>query len=499
MSYRNLLLVFAAAKIGLHLATATEYGYFRDELYYLACSEHLDLGYVDHPSLSILVLRASRTLLGDSLPAIRIVPALAGAVSLVLVGLMTRELGGGRYACALALTAAFVAPAYLSVSQYYSMNALDVMAWAVVAYLFIRMARGEERLWLAVGLALTLGLANKISVLWLGAGLAVGLTATRERRWLLTPGPWLAAGVALMGLAPYLVWQISHGWPTLEFMQVATTEKMREVAPLEFLLGQVEMMHPLTAPLWISGLLFYLAAPGGRRFRLLGFVYLSVFTILVSAGTSRSGYLAPAYTWLLPAGAVVVESWLSSRWARTALVFILILGGAVLAPFTIPLLPVDAYLRYARALGQEPSTEERKELGALSQHYADMHGWEDIVRKIARVWASLPEDERSRVGILAPDYGIAGAIDRFGEDLGLPRASSGHNNYWYWGPTGGNVWIVIGGSEAGLGARFDQVTLALDALDCGYCMPYESQRSVWIARGLKTSLADFWRGVRHFD
>ena len=160
---------------------------------------------------------------------------------------------------------------------------------------------------------------------------------------------------------------------------------------------------------------------------------------------------------------------------------------------------MSTYVRYARALGQEPSTEERKELGALSQHYADMHGWEDIVRKVARVWASLPEDERSDVGILAPDYGIAGAIDLFGEDVGLPKSSSGHNNYWFWGPTGRNVWIVIGGSEAGLRARFDQVTRLLDALDCGYCMPYESQRSVWICRGMKTSLEDFWRGVRHFD
>lgn len=496
--------LFALAKLVLHLATSSGYGYFRDELYYLACTEHLAAGYVDHPPLSVFALWVVRHGLGDSLLAVRLVPALLGAATVGLVGLMAKELGGGRRAAALAMTATLVAPQYLALHHIYSMNAFDILFWAVAAYLVIRLINGASpRLWLLLGVVLGLGLLNKISVLWLGAGLLVGIVATPARRWLATPWPWLSGGLATVLFSPYVVWQLRHGWPTLEFMRNATGEKMLEVTPLDFLAGQVFGMHPFTAPLWLGGLAYLFLHPAGKRYRLLGWTYLTVFLILALAGSSRVSYLAPAYTWLFAAGGVTAERLLARPrlgWLRPAAVAVLLVVGAVAAPLALPLLPVETFIRYARALGREPETEERKELGALGQFYADMHGWEEIVAAVAAAHRRLSPAEQAAARVFTPDYGVGGAVDLLGRRQGLPPAIGGHNNYWLWGPRGwdGRVLIVVGGDEEELRpqfARLERVT----TIECGYCMSYENHRPVWIARGLRPPVAAVWPEVKHYD
>ncbi|HYS05632.1 MAG TPA: glycosyltransferase family 39 protein [Candidatus Dormibacteraeota bacterium] len=504
MSRLRLIGLFALAKLLLHLATSTGYGYFRDELYYLACTEHLAPGYVDHPSLSILFLWAVRHLLGDSRPALRLLPAVLGAATVALAGLMARALGGGRWAVALAMTGALVAPEYLALDHFYSMNAFDIVFWALAAFLLIRLIDGADpRLWLLLGLVLGLGLANKISVLWLGAGLLAGLVATPQRRWLATRWTWLCGAIALVLFSPYLFWQVRHGWPTLEFIHNATTDKMVAVAPLDFLIGQIRMVHPLTLPLWMGGLAWLFLHADGKRHYLLGWIYLTVFSILVLSGSSRSGYLAPAYTWLFAAGGVAGERLLDRKhlaWLRPVAVVLLIVAGAVTAPLALPLLPVDTYIRYSRALGERPSTEERKELGELGQFYADMQGWDAIVGTIADVYRPLPAQDATAARIFAPDYGVAGALDLLGRRQGLPQAISAHNNYWLWGPRGwdGRVLIVVGGEEDRLGDRFEAVERAA-TIDCGRCMPYENGRPVWVCRGLRAPVAETWAQIKHYD
>ena len=499
-----IITLFALAKLLLHLATSPGYGYFRDEFYYLACADHLAPGYVDHPPLSIFLLWAVRHALGDSLFALRLLPAVLGAATVALVGLMARALGGGGWAAALAMTGALVAPEYLALNHFYSMNAFDTFFWALAAYLLILLIRGAgPRLWLLLGLVLGLGLANKISVLWLGGGLLVGILASAERRWLATPWPWLCGGVAAALFAPYVLWEVRHGWPTLEFIHNATTEKMADVAPLGFLVGQIRAMHPFTLPLWLGGLAWLLFHPTGKKYRLLGWMYLTVFVILALSGTSRSGYLAPAYTWLFAAGGAGGERLLERPRLvrlRPAVVAILLAGGVVAAPLALPLLPVETYIRYARVLGERPSTEERKELGDLGQFYADMHGWVAIVGTVAEVYRRLPPADAAAARIFAPDYGVAGAVDLLGRRQGLPPAISGHNNYWLWGPGDwdGRVLIVVGSSEERLRVLFATVE-RVATIDCGRCMPYENRRPIWVCRGLREPVADVWARVKHYD
>jgi hypothetical protein len=459
---------------------------------------------VDHPPLSVFVLAAVRAVLGDSRFAVRLVPALLGAGTVALVGLMARRLGGARWAMALAMTGALVAPEYLALDHFYSMNAFDIAFWALAAYVVIRLAQEPTTgRWCVLGVVLGLGLLNKISVLWLGAGLLVGLLATPLRQSLRTPGPWLAGLIAAALSSPYVLWEVANGWPTREFIRNATTEKMVAVSPLAFVRGQVDMMLPFTLPLWLGGLAWLYAGRGERAGRALAWTYVTVAVILVASGSSRAGYLAPAYTWLFAAGGVAAERLLSGTrvaWLLPAYGGLLLLTGAAIAPLALPVLPVGTYIRYARALGEAPSTEERKELGELGQFYADMHGWESIVATVAEAHAKLAPDEATAARVFAPDYGVAGAIDLLGRRQGLPAAISGHNNYWLWGPRGwdGGVLIVVGGREERLRGLFAQVE-RVGTTACGRCMPYENGRPVWIARRLRPSVAQLWGQVKHYD
>jgi 4-amino-4-deoxy-L-arabinose transferase-like glycosyltransferase len=496
--------LFASAKLALHLATASGYGYFRDEFYYLACADHPAAGYVDHPPLSVLWLWLVRALVGDSRFALRLTPALLGAATVALVGLMARRMGGGRWAQALAMTGALVAPQYLALDHFYSMNAFDVFFWTLAAWLVLRVLESPTTgHWTLLGVALGLGLQNKISVLWMGAGLAVGLLATRERRFLRTPGPWVAGAIAVALFAPHVAWQIANGWPTREFIHNAQAQKMTQVPPLQFLVGQIMTMSPFTLPLWLTGLAWLFRGDAGRPYRLLGWTYLTAFAILLTSGASRVGYLSPAYTWLFAAGGVALESWLAGRhlaWLRPAFAALLLATGVAIAPLALPTLPVEAYIGYARALGQSPETEERKALGALPQFYADMHGWDAIVDAVAGAHATLTPDERTAARVFGGDYGVAGAVDLLGRRRGLPRAISGHNNYWLWGPDGwdGRVAIVVGGREEQVRAAFESVERA-GTTACGYCMPYENGLPVWIGRGSKQPVAEVWPRLKHYE
>lgn len=497
---KALLVALPAAKLLLQLATLPGYGFFRDEFYYAACSERLAFGYVDHPPLSVLVLRVVRALLGDSIWALRLVPALAGAATVLVVGLIARRLGGGPAAQAVAMVAAIAAPAYLAANHYYSMNSLDLLLWAVAAYLLSGLLQNSTpRRWLLLGLVLGLGLQNKVSVLWLGFGIAVGLLLTPRRRELLTRWPWAAGLVALLIFLPHLLWQHANGWPTLEFIRNATQQKMVAVALGSFLRSQVWVMNPGAAPFWLAGLFWLLVSERGRPFRLLGWVYVAVAALLALSGSSRPGYLAPAYTWLFAAGGVVLEQ-LGRRWLVVAATAVIVASGLVRAPFALPLLPVETYVAYARTLGVAPSTAEKKQLAALPQWYADMHGWDSIVGTVARVYLELPPEDRQGAIVFTQNYGVAGAVEFLGRRLGLPPAYSGHNNYWFWGlpDPGTRVVIVVGGDEEDHRQVFREVERKA-ATDCGYCMPYENHNPVFVCRGLKVSLQQIWPHLKHYD
>ena len=485
--------LLAGAAVGDH--------YFRDEFYYLACSHRLAWGYVDQPPLSIAVLWVLRHLAGDSLVVLRTAAALIAAVSVWLTGRIAAKLGAGGYGQVLAMAAAAVAPLLLGLGSFYSMNVFDVFFWTLAASIMVDVLdRPSASRWLLLGIVLGLGLLNKVSVLWLGAGIGAGLLLTSQRRLLLTPGPWIAGLVAALLFAPHLAWQVAHGWPTLEFIRNASAEKMQTSTPLQFLAGQVMNMQPLTLPVWLAGLLYLLFNPRVARYRLLGIAFITVAAILIVNSTSRSGYLAAGYPMLFAAGGTVLEQRIRRGVLRVALLAILLAGGAATAPLAVPLLPVDMYVRYSRALGVAPDTEEKKELARLPQFFADRQGWERFVDQVAAVFDRLPPEDRARATVFTGNYGEAGAIEQLGRARGL-TAISGHNNYWLWGPAGhtGEVLVVLSRSREREEEHFASVELA-GTIDCGDCMPYENHLSIFICRGLKAPpLAERWVSLKHYN
>jgi hypothetical protein len=493
----------AGAKLLLHLLAnlGGGYGYFRDELYYLASTRHLDWGYVDHPPLSVGLLAVQRWLFGDSVFALRLLPALFGAATVAVVMLLARRLGGGRWAMALAGTAVLVSPIALAFGTTYSMNAFDLLVWATAGLLLARLVeRSTAGDWLALGLVLGLGLLNKTGVLWLGAGIFVAVLLTPLRAALRTRWPWLAAALALLLFSPYVIWNAAHDLAHLEFIGNAVAGKYSGLDVATFLTAQLLIHNPVAVPLWAGGLGFLLAG-GGRRFRALGLVVVGVAAILVANGSSKPEYLSGAMLLAVAGGGVAWERWLEGRrqWARPVLLGVLLVG-LVLAPLTLPILPVDTYVRYQAALGVEPHTAENKELSELPQFYADMFGWREKADAVAAAYAALSPEERERVAIFAGNYGRAGAVDLFGPELGLPAAISSHNSYWLWGPgdTDGSLVLVLGGRREELEETFREVT-DVGRVTCSYCMPYESDLGLFLARDPRQPLGDIWSRIKNFS
>lgn len=486
-------------KLFLHfyVNTYTAYGFFRDELYFLACGEHLAWGYVDQPPLVAVVAWATRALLGDSLFAVRFFPALAGAVKLVLVGFMARELGGGRFAQIVAALTVLISGVYLGSDNFLSMNTFDQLIWILAAYIFILiLKRDNPRLWIPFGAVVGLGLLNKYSIAFFGAGLVVGLLLTPARKYFASP--WLYAGGAFAFLIalPNFVWQHVHGWPQLELLCIVDVQKNAPFAAGTFLLGSAMEMNPHNIPIWLSGLCFFLFLREGKLYRALGWQFLAVVALLIF-GRGKTYYLAPAYPPLLAAGALVFERTFNTRhwnWAKPSLIVFLLAGGVIVAPFGLPILPVETFIRYKNALGIQEVEMERHQMGPLPQFYADMHGWPEMVAEVARVYNSLPMMERGRTAIFCSNYGEAGAIDFFGPIYSLPKAISGHNNYWYWGPgrTKGDIIITVGERREDVEKSFEEVVEA-GKIYHPYAMPYENRQPIYIARKPKfRSVQELW-------
>ncbi len=493
--------LLALLQLALQMAFHGRYGYFRDELYYIACSKHLAFGYVDQPPLSIAILWVSRMLLGDSLHAIRFLPAVTGAAVVVLAAMMARLLGGARSAQSLASLSVVAAHTLIGHGRTFSMNPFDVLFWTLAGYIVILLLSTDRpKLWLLFGLVVGLGLMNKYSIGFMVIGLVAGLLLTRQRRQLATIWFWLGAAIAGVVFLPHVIWEIVNGFPSLEFMRNAAETKNVHLGLLGFLGGQLRDMNYLNAPLWIGGVYFFYTHQEGR-FRPLAWMFVIVVAIMV-AGNAKVYYLSAIFPIFLAGGAVLFEGILqrkSFRPVKPVYVGLLALLAVVILPFAVPVIPVEQFIRYERFLGQMPRAEERIGVGDLPQYYADQFGWEEMVDTLASVYRRLTPGEQSKCLLFVRNYGEAGAVDFFGKKYGLPHASCAHNSYWMWGPgeQTGDISIIIGNSRtlednlADLRRRWKYVELAATT-HALHCMPYENGRMIFICKGMNTTFQQLW-------
>ncbi|HVP90122.1 MAG TPA: glycosyltransferase family 39 protein, partial [Terriglobales bacterium] len=414
-----LILAFAFAALAFHLLVNAfgGYGIFRDEFYYIACSKRLAAGYVDQPPLAMFLLAASRAVFGVSQLGLRVLPAVAHALTVLFGGLITMKLGGRRTAVALACLAVFLAPIIMGHTGIFQMNAFAELFWALAAYLLVLIAdESRPGLWVGLGFVMGLGLLNKIDFLWFGAGLAAGLLLTDLRRHLATIWPYAAAAIALLLFSPYVIWNATHGWAHLEFIRSASAGKYSGLTRLSFLADQPILTNPVNMLIWVPGLLFLLFGRDGRRYRVLGVIYLAALAVLLANPHSKSEYLGPAYTMLFGAGGVAVERWAARGrrgWAVASLAALSAATSLLILPFAVPVLPVETFIRYQSALGVKPSTPERHRLSELPQFFADMFGWEGLAKDVSAVYLSLPEPERATAAVFVRNYGEAASLEYY--------------------------------------------------------------------------------------
>jgi 4-amino-4-deoxy-L-arabinose transferase-like glycosyltransferase len=434
----------------IQAALATRYGYFRDELYFIACSNHLAAGYVDFAPLSAWLLHFNRVLFGDSLHALRLLPALAFGAEVVLTGYIARELGARRWGVSVACASVLCAPVILGNANRYSMNAFEALFWmGCIFLLLLALNRQKPHLLPGCGVLLGLGLENKHSAVFFLGALVLGLLLSAQRRIFANKWFWFAAAIALLIALPNVLWQVQHHFPTLEDLRnVKATHKNIELPPLPFFGQQVMMLNPLSVSVWICGVGFLLFHREAKPFRFLGFAYLAFLAVMMALH-GKDYYLAPIYPMLYAAGGVfwekLTEPRPNLRWLRVAIPAIVIVGGLIATPLALPILPPDKIVPYMGALGIKMTRTETRMTGLLPQHFADEFGWPEMVAAVAGVYNTLPPEQRAKTAILAGNYGGAGAIDFFGPWYSLPKSISAHQNYYYWGPreyTGESVILL---------------------------------------------------------
>jgi 4-amino-4-deoxy-L-arabinose transferase-like glycosyltransferase len=490
----------AAGSVVLLLAFASRYGYHRDELYFLSASRHLDFGYVDQPPVAVLVAWLARVAFGNTLVGLRVIPALVVGGVVAVTGAMTRELGGSRFAQGFSALCA-ASGGLLVVGHLEGPTVYDVFVWALASLLVLRLLRtGNERLWLAVGAVVGVGLEAKDTIALLFVGLAIGFVVNRQCGILRSPWLWAGVGVALVLWAPNLVWQVTNGWPTAEMDASLRAEHSGLGYSLTYPFITLLAQGLFVAPVWMSGAWALWRDRPMTAYRAFAVAFAVGFVGLWIMIPDRFYYLLGIYPALIAAGALVTEGvvdgtrgffraqprhrrlWRSRRWA----VGLVLAGGLVLLPVALPVLP--------------PSALATVPLQKASYNLGEEIGWQDLTQQVATVWRSLtPAQQRSAV-ILTENYGEAGAIDRYGTPSHLPRAYSGHNSFWWWGPPHPSLGttIAIGLDRNQLTPYFGDCTLPARVHNRAGVDNEEHGHPIWVCTDQRQPWTTTWGHFKHY-
>lgn len=491
----SLLLLVALVTLLVHVVTNGRYGFHRDELDTIDNARRLAWGYVAYPPMTPFIARIGLTLFGLSLVGVRFFAALAQAVVIVLVGCMARELGGGRLAQMTAAVAVAIAPISLTggvMLQYFS---FDYLWWVLIAFAMIRLLKtNNPRWWLLIGAGIGLGMLTKYTIMVLVAGVVVGVFATPTRRYLRSPWLWGGVAVALLIFLPNLIWQIQHNFISLTFLSSIHARDIAWGRTKDFLPNQLYVStSPITLPLWVAGLYFYFWAPAGRRFRALGWMFVTPLLLLWLA-QGRDYYLGAAFPMLFAAGAVWGEGWVHrlqprpARWVRATGVVLFVLGALVSALLVLPLAPVNSPVWNIA--------------NSVHDNFREMIGWPELVETVSGIYAKLPPEERAHTAIFTANYGEMGAIDLYGPAYGLPQAITGINSGWergYGDPPPQTV-IVLGYGLENASRIFKTCTVAGQVTNRFGVKNEETgaQPAILVCREPRQPWPVLWPQLRHF-
>lgn len=485
----------AAVVAVVHLSAATQYGIFRNELYFIICGRHPAFGYVDQPPL-VPLLAALTQSAGINLWLLRL-PAIVAAVLLVPVTVgFAQLLGATTRGAWLAAVAAASAMLVTAMTATLSTSSFEPIAFTLIAYFITRAWRLEEpRSYLWAGLVAGIAFEAKYGAffwaLWIALGLAIAgpRTAFRSREF------WLGALIFAVLALPNVIWQAVHGFPFLELVRNDNPGNFTG-GPLAFTLDQIFAVNVLLAPLWITAIVapFVSARLAPLRFLSIAFVAMALF-ILVSHG--KSYYLAGAYPAMFALGAAActrLPRWLVALWA-----VLIVANGALSLPVVLPVLPPERLKNMMDHMNPRPRPVEAAGVGApLMQMLSDEFGWPQLAQAVEAAYAALPAADRAKAAIFASNYGDASAIDFYGK--GLPPALSGNNNYYLWGPRGydGSIVLAVNVDPAQWSRICDSARVVGTFGTSPYAMPYEVNRPIVLCRGMHPPLPQLWPAFKHY-
>jgi hypothetical protein len=490
----------ALLRVLIYIVAAPNYGYFRDEMYYLACGEHPAWGYMDQPPLIAWMAWVLEHTIGVSLYALRLLPMLSNVACIVVTALLARKLGGGRWAMFLASLAILVAPIYLAFSHLFTMNAFDPLLWTLIAWFLVDLFQtGKEGNWIWIGVLTGITLLNKYGVLFFIPGLLAGVAFSPVRRSLARPWFWTGAAIATVIALPNFLWQLHWSFPFVQLVR-GVRDNGRDVmlSPLPYLVQQSEMLGFISSILLILAM-WSLISPQGRRYGMLLWGFISVLGCMLLL-KGKFYYVAPVYPVVFAPGAVFFECLTerrAARWFRPAYAMTMFVVGALIAPTAIPLLSISEYISYTKRLGIQQQKFENQPESQLPQIFADMLGWEDRVKTVAEYFHSLPPEQQNVTAIGASNYGDAGAVDLFGPKYGLPKAISTANNYWIWGPrryTGESMILMDEDSPQKYAAHCKSFRMVASPNN-PYVRPDEN-RPTYHCIGFTPNLQSLWPGLK---
>jgi hypothetical protein len=424
---------------------------------------------------------------------------LAGAITVLFSAKIAGTLGGGKLARSLAALSICFAVAFPAMSSFFSMNPVDIMLCTVFIYLLSRtIAAPSPEKWITIGVLFGAGLLNKYTFLVLGFSVLFSLIITK--RWGVLKSPWMYVGgmISIVMFLPHVMWQIQNGWPTLEFMHNATEFKNLSLSPFAFLLQLTIGLNPFTLPLWLFGLLYLFLGKETKEFRYLGWIAV-VFLLVYLVQNSKTYYVFPIFSLLLSSGAVAVERFSQNYrvgWPKWVMGSAMVISGTVLMPLAVPILPVPQFVSYAKSLGLWNLIRmEKGEGDVMPIHFVYRLGWEELVDSVSTAYNALPQNEKGECAILASWYGIAGAIDHFGPEHGLPYAICPRNNYWMWGPRNysGDVVLAVGYDAQFLNQFFDSVVRV-----SYFKNPYAYDAEIYLCKRPRAPLSEMWIRLKRF-
>jgi hypothetical protein len=487
------VIAVGAVVFAVLLAVSTRYGFHRDELYFMECARHLQASYVDQPVLTPLIAWVSLKLFGVSLLGLRMWPALAAWATVIVAALTAREFGGGRRAQLLTAFATATMPALLGADHLFGPTAFDILAWASLALIVVRIGRtGDTRWWLLAGLVLGLGVANKHSVGLFAVALVLGVLISGGRRFVLNRWFLAGAAIAIAFLIPDIWWQAQHHWATIAMTRALSHENGGAGNIANWVFGQLLMTALVMVVVWVAGLRF-LWRSEQPLWRALAWAYVILFVLFALTTGGQIYYLAGTYIYLLAAGVVTLDGWLQARKGRlTRLVVASAVCTALAVPIVLPVLPA----------GDIGWTQK------INSVLAESVGWPQLVSTVHSVWFSLPARQRADAVIFTSNYGEASAINILGQGTGLPQAVSGHNTYWWWGPGDPHATTVVavmpgpkdGGGDAAYLSQFFTSVRAVATLSNPYGLHNQEWHGhVYLCTGPRHPWGQMWPQLRQYS